>query len=96
MQRASGDTLTKQGVDAGPARVGLHCRVCEGLTRHPDGSLQKRFGKSEVVVAAQLALRSNPSPSPKLAERGPATVDPATVGARRKLHPKLNPILTPA
>ena len=68
-QKTSFETLTKKGVDVGSVNVMIHVRVCEGLVRHPDGSLQKRFGKTDVVVPAQLVLATDPSPSPWLAEK---------------------------
>ena len=69
-QRAANELLATRGVDVqGQVSVALHCRQCEGLVRHPDGSLQKRFGKTETLLPAQLALATDPSPSPRLTER---------------------------
>ena len=78
-QRAANALMQTKGVDVGQTAVQLHCRQCEGLVRHPDGSLQKRFGKTDVMVPAHLALASDPSPSPRLKERGP-TINNATSG----------------
>ena len=54
-ERTSGGQLPTQG----QVSVALHCRQCEGLVRHPDGSLQKRFGKTESLLPAQLALAAD-------------------------------------
>ena len=64
----------------GQVSVALHCRQCEGLVRHPDGSLQKRFGKTESLLPAQLALAADPSPSPRLTERPAADADADDLG----------------
>ena len=84
-QRAANALMQTKGVDVGQTAVQLHCRQCEGLVRHPDGSLQKRFGKTDVLVPAHLALASDPSPSPRLKERGP-TMN-ATSGASDPADP---------
>ena len=63
------ERMTQRGVDVGQTSVALHVRACEGLVRHPDGSLQKRFGKTDALLPAQLVLASNASPSPRMQER---------------------------
>ena len=68
-QKTSQTLLVTKGVDCGAVAVTIHVRTCEGLVRHPDGSLQKRFGKTEDAVPAQLVLAADPNPSPRLAER---------------------------
>ena len=68
-QKISRDLLTVKGVDCDVVRVVIHYRACEGLVRHPDGSLQKRFGKTERVAPAQLVLASDPNPNPRLVEK---------------------------
>jgi 5'-3' exoribonuclease 1 len=55
--------MTKQGVDPGQTSVALHCRACEGLVRHPDGSLQKRFGKTDVLVPVERLLKTSTRPT---------------------------------
>ena len=80
-QRAANELLATRGVDVqGQVSVALHCRQCEGLVRHPDGSLQKRFGKTESLLPAQLALAADPSPSPRLTERPAADADADDLG----------------
>ena len=69
VQRAAHERMTQRGVDVGQTSVALHVRACEGLVRHPDGSLQKRFGKTDALLPAQLVLASNASPSPRMQER---------------------------
>ena len=68
-QKISHELLATRGVDCGAVSVTIHCRACEGLVRHPDGSLQKRFGKTDNAIPAQLVLAADPNPSPRLAER---------------------------
>ena len=68
-QKTSHELLATRGVDCGAVAVTIHCRACEGLVRHPDGSLQKRFGKTDNAVPAPLVLAADPNPSPRLAER---------------------------
>ena len=84
-QRAANALMQTKGVDVGQTAVQLHCRQVRGPRRHPDGSLQKRFGKTDVLVPAHLALASDPSPSPRLKERGP-TMN-ATSGASDPADP---------
>lgn len=81
VQKTAHEAMTTKGVDAGHTAVALHCRACEGLVRHPDGSLQKRFGKTDVLTPAQLAIRSDPSPSPRMTERPALTGDAAADAA---------------
>ena len=76
-QKTSQTLLVTKGVDCGAVAVTIHVRTCEGLVRHPDGSLQKRFGKTEDAVPAQLVLAADPNPSPRLAER-PALLEAAS------------------
>ena len=58
--KVSGDLMRTQGVDCSNTRITLHVRACEGLVRHPDGTLQKRFAKTEVDVPMQLCLEAHP------------------------------------
>ena len=74
-QKTSHELLVTRGVDCGAVAVTIHCRACEGLVRHPDGSLQKRFGKTDNAVPAQLVLAADPNPSPRLAERPALSAD---------------------
>jgi 5'-3' exoribonuclease 1 len=76
-QRTANEMLTTRGLDVGRVDVTLHCRACEGLVRHPDGSLQKRFGKTDARVPVNVVLLADPSPSPRLAERPALTGDAA-------------------
>lgn len=43
-----------QGVETGPVQLILHVRPCEGLIRQVDGTIEKRFGKQEVLVPIQV------------------------------------------
>ena len=56
----SNELMRTQGVDCANTKIALHVRSCEGLVRHPDGTLQKRFSKTEVVVPMQLCLAAHP------------------------------------
>ena len=69
VQRAAHERMVARGVDVGQTSVALHVRACEGLVRHPDGSLQKRFGKTDTLLPSQLVIASNASPSPRMQER---------------------------
>ena len=69
MQKVTSEYLAKYGVAAGRSNVALHCRACEGLVRHPDGSLQKRFAKTEMMVPIQLVIAKHNAPSSRMEER---------------------------
>lgn len=59
------DYVTKQGLDPGQAKLLLHVRPCEGLVRQVDGTIEKRFGKTENSYPLQMTLRRNPAPDPR-------------------------------
>jgi len=64
------DYLSKQGLELAQIRLLLHVRPCEGLVRQVDGTVEKRFGKTEVVYPLQVTLRRNPSPDPRFQADG--------------------------
>lgn len=64
------DYLSKQGLELGQIRLLLHVRPCEGLVRQVDGTVEKRFGKTEIVYPLQVTLRRNPSPDPRFQADG--------------------------
>jgi 5'-3' exoribonuclease 1 len=69
--RVGGKYLTHQGIDVGRVTVLVHVRTCEGLVKHADGSLQKRFGGAETPFPLQATLRKAPGTiDPRLVERG--------------------------
>ena len=68
-QRTANEMLTTRGLDVSRVDVTLHCRACEGLVRHPDGSLQKRFAKTEMMVPIQLVIAKHNAPSSRMEER---------------------------
>lgn len=43
-----------QGLEVGPTDVVLHVRPCEGLVRQLDGTVEKRFAKTEQRVPLQV------------------------------------------
>lgn len=43
-----------QGVDIGRSELVLHVRVCEGLMRQLDGTVEKRFAKQEILYPLQV------------------------------------------
>lgn len=57
--------ITKHGLDVGCINIVLHVRPCEGLVRQLDGSVEKRFSKTECAYPLQMTLRRNPSPDPR-------------------------------
>ena len=57
-QKTSHELLVTRGVDCGAVAVTIHCRACEGLVRHPDGSLQKRFGNATRRCANSCSPRT--------------------------------------
>ena len=59
------DYVTKQGLELGQLKLLLHVRPCEGLVRQIDGTVEKRFGKTEVSYPLQMTLRRNPAPDPR-------------------------------
>ena len=69
LQRVSREYIEQYGVSSGSSRIALHCRACEGLVRHPDGSLQKRFAKTETTVPLQLVIAKHNAPPKRLDER---------------------------
>ena len=69
MQKITREYLEQYGVSAGRSNIALHCRACEGLVRHPDGSLQKRFSKTEMTVPMQLVIAKHNAPSARMEER---------------------------
>ena len=73
-------SLTSSGVDVGAVAVLLHVRVVEGLARHADGSLQKRFAPAETAFPLTATLRKPPggAPDPRLEERAAPTPGTAT------------------
>lgn len=52
--KLSRDLLTTSGLDAGPCELMLHLRPCEGLIRCVDGTIEKRFSKSEHLLPVQV------------------------------------------
>ena len=49
------DTATVfQGMDVGRSELVLHVRVCEGLMRQLDGTVEKRFAKKETLYPLQV------------------------------------------
>ena len=49
----SGQFRSKQGLEVGPCRLVLHVRPCEGLMRQLDGSVEKRFSKTQLLYPIQ-------------------------------------------
>ena len=43
-----------QGIDIGRSELVLHVRVCEGLMRQLDGTVEKRFAKKEILYPLQV------------------------------------------
>jgi len=56
---------SRHGVLLGQVNLLLHVRPLEGLIRQVDGTVEKRFGKKEVLYPLQVTLRRNPSPDPR-------------------------------
>lgn len=56
---------SRNGVLLGQVNLLLHVRPLEGLIRQVDGTVEKRFGKKEVLYPLQVTLRRNPSPDPR-------------------------------
>jgi 5'-3' exoribonuclease 1 len=73
------DYLSKQGLELGQIQLLLHVRPCEGLVRQIDGTIEKRFGKTEAVYPLQVTLRRNPSPDPRFQADGTTPIDGAAV-----------------
>ena len=46
--------LVVQGMDIGRSELVLHVRVCEGLMRQLDGTVEKRFAKKEILYPLQV------------------------------------------
>lgn len=46
--------LVVQGMDIGRSGLVLHVRVCEGLMRQLDGTVEKRFAKKEILYPLQV------------------------------------------
>ncbi len=79
--RLGGKYLTHQGIDVGRVSVLLHVRTCEGLVKHADGSLQKRFGGAETAFPLQATLRKAPGVvDPRLVERAAEEAPPLPRG----------------
>ena len=78
--------LSKHGVELGALQLLLHVRPCEGLVRQIDGTVEKRFGKTEAVYPLQVTLRRNPSPDPRFqadgALNGAAGIEQMKAGER--------------
>ena len=69
--KTSSRYLTTMGTDLGRVALQVHVTVCQGLVRHADGSLQKRFGGAELAFPLQVTLYKAPGgKDPRLAERG--------------------------
>ena len=69
--KMSAKYYTTQGVDLGKITLLVHVTVCQGLVRHADGSLQKRFGGPELAFPLQVTLHKAPGGTdPRLAEKG--------------------------
>lgn len=45
-----------QGLDVGNCDIILHVRVCEGLMRQLDGSIEKRFARKELMYPIQVCI----------------------------------------
>ena len=54
-QRLQSDYLHKQGVDCEDVTLLVHVRPCEGLVRQADGTIEKRFAKSEVAYPVEVS-----------------------------------------
>ena len=48
-----------QGLDVGNCDIILHVRVCEGLMRQLDGSIEKRFARKELMYPIQVCIYSS-------------------------------------
>ena len=68
--RIKNELMTRQGVEISAVTYLLHVRACEGLVRQLDGTVEKRFAKSEAQYPLQVTLRKNPSPDPRLQVAG--------------------------
>ena len=51
-----------QGMDIGRSELVLHVRVCEGLMRQLDGTVEKRFAKKEILYPLQVFHLPLPAP----------------------------------
>lgn len=47
-------TAVMQGLDVGNCDIMLHVRVCEGLVRQLDGTIEKRFARKELLYPIQV------------------------------------------
>lgn len=52
--------LEKDGIDVGEVSVILHVRVCVGLVRNLDGTIEKRFASTEEAHPLQAVLQKAP------------------------------------
>lgn len=43
-------------MDIGRSELVLHVRVCEGLMRQLDGTVEKRFAKKEILYPLQVSF----------------------------------------
>ena len=50
-----------QGLDVGNCDIMLHVRVCEGLVRQLDGSIEKRFARKELLYPIQVHCSTKPA-----------------------------------
>ena len=64
--------LTHQGLELGRVSLLVHVRACEGLVKHADGSLQKRFGGAEAPYPLQATLRKCPGGADPRSQERPA------------------------
>jgi 5'-3' exoribonuclease 1 len=63
--RLAAESATTLGLEVGATPLLLHVRPVEGLTRALDGTVEKRFAKTEAAYPLQLTLRRNPAPDPR-------------------------------
>ena len=57
-KRLHSDDSGVQGLDVGNCDIMLHVRVCEGLVRQLDGSIEKRFARKELLYPIQVPKQS--------------------------------------
>ena len=54
-------SVSMQGLDVGNCDIMLHVRVCEGLVRQLDGSIEKRFARKELLYPIQVHCSTKPA-----------------------------------
>ena len=54
-------SVSMQGLDVGNCDIMLHVRVCEGLVRQLDGSIEKRFACKELLYPIQVHCSTKPA-----------------------------------